>query len=108
MPFYPFQVLQAKERASTPCLSIVFCLGLTFGSLKELGACHRITDVGLGIRTLVLKKELFSQFFISFQYYYAKNIHTDFLLVTMKGSINKKMVEKMKSKESLKLESGGS
>jgi hypothetical protein len=40
MPLYPSKVLQAKERALIPCLSIVFCLGLTFGSLKELGACH--------------------------------------------------------------------
>jgi hypothetical protein len=38
MPFYPSKVLRAKERAPTPCLSIVFCLGLTFESLKELGA----------------------------------------------------------------------
>jgi hypothetical protein len=40
MPLYPFQVLRAKECAPTLCLSTVFCLGLTFGSLKELGARH--------------------------------------------------------------------
>jgi len=31
-------VLQTKERAPIPCSSVVFCLGLTFESLKELGA----------------------------------------------------------------------
>jgi hypothetical protein len=36
-PFYPSIVLQARERASTPCSSAIFSLGLTFGSLKELG-----------------------------------------------------------------------
>ncbi len=30
-PFYPSKVLRAKERASTPCSFVVFCLGLTFG-----------------------------------------------------------------------------
>jgi hypothetical protein len=30
-------MLQAKERASTPCPSVVFSLGLTFESRKELG-----------------------------------------------------------------------
>jgi hypothetical protein len=39
-PLYPSKVLRAKERALTPCSSIVFYLGLTFESLKELGACH--------------------------------------------------------------------
>jgi hypothetical protein len=38
MPLYPSKVLQARERASTPCSFVVFCLGLTFESLKELGA----------------------------------------------------------------------
>jgi len=37
-PLYPSKVLRAKERAPTPCSSIVFCLGFTFESLKELGA----------------------------------------------------------------------
>jgi hypothetical protein len=39
-PFYPSKVLRAKECASTPCSSVIFHLGLTFESLKELGACH--------------------------------------------------------------------
>ncbi len=37
-PLYPSIVLRARERAPTPCSSIVFNLGLTFESLKELGA----------------------------------------------------------------------
>jgi hypothetical protein len=37
MPLYPFIVLRARERASTPCPSVVFSLGLTFEPLKELG-----------------------------------------------------------------------
>jgi hypothetical protein len=37
MPLYPSKVLRAKEHTSTLCLSAVFCLGFTFGSLKELG-----------------------------------------------------------------------
>ncbi len=40
-PFYPFIVLRAKEHAPTPCSSVVFNLGLTFESLKELGARHK-------------------------------------------------------------------
>jgi hypothetical protein len=40
MPLYPSIVLRARERASTPCSSVVFSLGLTFESLKELGACQ--------------------------------------------------------------------
>jgi len=40
-PLYPSKVLWARERASTICSFIVFCLGLTFESLKELGACHK-------------------------------------------------------------------
>ncbi len=39
-PFYPSIVLWAKERAPTPCSSVVFSLGLTFESLKELGVRH--------------------------------------------------------------------
>jgi len=35
-PLYPSKVLRAKELASAPCFSIVFCLKLTFESLKEL------------------------------------------------------------------------
>ncbi len=38
MPLYPSKMLRAWERAQIPCSSIVFCLGLTFESLKELGA----------------------------------------------------------------------
>jgi hypothetical protein len=33
-------MLWTRERAPTPCLSVVFYLGLTFGSPKELGVCH--------------------------------------------------------------------
>jgi hypothetical protein len=36
-PLYPFIVLRAKERASIPCSFVVFSLGLTFESFKELG-----------------------------------------------------------------------
>jgi hypothetical protein len=36
-PLYPSKVLRVRERASTPCSFVVFCLGLTFESLKELG-----------------------------------------------------------------------
>jgi len=39
-PLYPFKVLWAKECASTPSSSGVFCLGLTFESFKELGVHH--------------------------------------------------------------------
>jgi hypothetical protein len=39
-PFYPFIVLRAREHASTPCPSVVFNLGFTFESRKELGVCH--------------------------------------------------------------------
>jgi hypothetical protein len=37
-PLYPSKVLRTRERAPTPCSSIIFCLGFTFESLKELGA----------------------------------------------------------------------
>jgi hypothetical protein len=36
-PLYPSIVLQARERASTPCPSTIFSLGFTFESFKELG-----------------------------------------------------------------------
>jgi hypothetical protein len=39
-PLYPSQVLRAKECAPPPCSSVIFCLELTFESLKELGARH--------------------------------------------------------------------
>jgi hypothetical protein len=37
MPFYPFIVVRAKERALTPCSSIVFSLGLTFWVPQGVG-----------------------------------------------------------------------
>jgi hypothetical protein len=37
-PLYPFHVLQTREHASPPCFSVVFYLGFTFESFKELGA----------------------------------------------------------------------
>ncbi len=37
-PLYPSIVLRTREHASTPCSSTIFSLGLTFESLKELGA----------------------------------------------------------------------
>jgi hypothetical protein len=40
MPFYPSKVLRARERTLIPYSSVVFSLGLTFESFKELGACH--------------------------------------------------------------------
>jgi len=40
MPLYPSKVLRAKEHAPTLRSFAVFCLGFTFESLKELGACH--------------------------------------------------------------------
>jgi len=36
-PLYPSKVRWAKERGPTPCSFVVFCLGLTFEFLKELG-----------------------------------------------------------------------
>ncbi len=39
-PLYPSIVLRAGERAPTPCPSVVFNLGLTFESYKELGVRH--------------------------------------------------------------------
>jgi hypothetical protein len=39
-PLYPSIVLRAKERAPTPCPSVVFSLGFTFEPFKELGVCH--------------------------------------------------------------------
>jgi len=51
MPLYPSKVLRAKERASTLRSFVVFCLGLTFESLKELGVRHlrKIWIILLGI-----------------------------------------------------------
>jgi hypothetical protein len=39
-PLYPSIVLRARERASTHCSFVVFSLGLTFESFKELGMHH--------------------------------------------------------------------
>jgi hypothetical protein len=39
-PLYPSKMLRARKRASTSCSSVVFSLGLSFESLKELGARH--------------------------------------------------------------------
>jgi hypothetical protein len=43
MPFYPYIVLRAKECAPTLCSSVVFSLGLTFESFKELGVRQQTT-----------------------------------------------------------------
>jgi hypothetical protein len=43
MPLYLSKVLRAKERASIPYSSVVFYLGLTFESFKELGVHHLLT-----------------------------------------------------------------
>ncbi len=40
-PLYPFIVLRARERVPTPCPFVVFNLGLTFESRKELGVRHQ-------------------------------------------------------------------
>jgi len=55
-PLYPSKVLQAREHASTPYSSIVFCLGLTFESFKELGARHW-TLLNLEMLNFLLKKD---------------------------------------------------
>jgi hypothetical protein len=39
-PLYPFIVLRTTKRAPISCFSVVFSLGLTFESLKELGVHH--------------------------------------------------------------------
>jgi hypothetical protein len=39
-PLYPSIVLWAREHAPTPCPSVVFSLGLTLESRKELGVRH--------------------------------------------------------------------
>jgi len=46
-PLYPSKVLWAREHAMTPCSSTIFCLGFTFESLKELGACQSSSCVDL-------------------------------------------------------------
>ncbi len=42
-PFYPYIMLQARERAMIPCFFVVFCLRLTFESMKELGVRHVVS-----------------------------------------------------------------
>jgi hypothetical protein len=42
-PLYPSKVLQAGECAQTLYFFVVFCLGLTFESLKELGVRHGLS-----------------------------------------------------------------
>jgi len=40
-PLYPSKV-RVREHAPTPYSFVVFCLGFTFESLKELGMCHML------------------------------------------------------------------
>jgi hypothetical protein len=47
MPVYPSIMLRAGERALIPCPFVVFNLGFTFESLKELGV-RQVLFVGLG------------------------------------------------------------
>jgi hypothetical protein len=47
MPLYPSKVLQVKERALTFYFSVVFCLGLTFESLKEWECVSTLDEVQL-------------------------------------------------------------
>jgi hypothetical protein len=56
MPLYPSKMLRAKERASTLCSFVVFCLGLTLESLKKLGALHW-TFLNLEVLNFLLKKD---------------------------------------------------
>jgi hypothetical protein len=44
MPLYPSIVLRTRERAPIPCLYVVFSLGLTFESRKELGVHQKGID----------------------------------------------------------------
>jgi hypothetical protein len=39
-PLYPSKVLRTREHALTPYSSVVFCLGVTLESFKELGTRH--------------------------------------------------------------------
>jgi hypothetical protein len=45
MPLYSSIVLRAKEHAPTLLPSVVFSLGLTFESLKELGVRHVVLEL---------------------------------------------------------------
>jgi hypothetical protein len=42
---YPSKVLRTKERASTPYFFVVFYLGFTFESFKELGVRHVVSEL---------------------------------------------------------------
>jgi len=51
-PLYPSKMLQTRERAPIPYFFVVFCLGLTFESLKEVGVhqqAHSITNFPLPV-----------------------------------------------------------
>jgi len=52
-PFYPSKVLQAKECALIPCSSIIFYLGFTFESFKELG--HTLVAVLIVSMGIIIK-----------------------------------------------------
>jgi hypothetical protein len=61
MPLYP--MLRIRERASTPCSSAIFSLGLTFESLKELGVRHILWSSTLynahlqKVNTIIIQQE---------------------------------------------------
>jgi hypothetical protein len=64
MPLYPSKVLRAKECALTPCSSIILYFGLTFESLKELGArqlMHRWTTYIHGVTRLTTARHGFTK-----------------------------------------------
>jgi hypothetical protein len=56
-PLYPSKMLRVGEHALTPYYSVVFCLGLAFESLKELGTRHalRIYNKILRKKNVILK-----------------------------------------------------
>lgn len=66
-----------------------------------------ITGVKFKDPNFGIKKGIVHSIFPSFQYCYAAKIHINFLLVKMKGNINKGTIEKMNRRESLELELGG-
>ncbi len=53
--FYPSIMLRARERATTSYYSVVFNLGLTFESLKELGMCDNMCNQCANIMKLEKK-----------------------------------------------------
>jgi hypothetical protein len=75
-------VLQARERASTPYFSIVFFLGLTFESLKELGARQAITkkQVGYIIPEVRTTDVVIDNYMVVIQVEIGKNTIEDVLL----------------------------